>query len=209
MTAEKHIQLFSKIAYATMLVPFANVLLVSYTMMLITAVLVAALSPLLIILGIIAAMIWYKVDSKHRDGTVLNQNSATIKNITMLYLYITAVLIVMVGFIINTELMIRWSAPLIQPGEDEWTLGQTLAMFLLFLPMRDLLETFFGSIFRAKTAVWTSRLKSLMESGINSLPLPKLAETPQERDLADGRATSISEQNDTKELQGAVIEGAV
>ncbi|KAJ7174748.1 hypothetical protein C8R46DRAFT_1214925 [Mycena filopes] len=46
--------------------------------------------------------------------------------------------------IVDTELMIHRSASIVQPGEGAWTLGQTLALLLLFLPIGDAVRVVFG-----------------------------------------------------------------
>lgn len=40
----------------------------------------------------------------------------------------------------NTEQMIHRSSGLVQPGEGNWTFGQTLALILLFIPIRATLK---------------------------------------------------------------------
>ncbi|KDQ17189.1 hypothetical protein BOTBODRAFT_599907 [Botryobasidium botryosum FD-172 SS1] len=49
-------------------------------------------------------------------------------------------LIIEIIFIVDTELMIRRSADLVQEGGSEWTFGQTLAMLLLVLPLIDVVK---------------------------------------------------------------------
>ncbi|KAJ7166176.1 hypothetical protein C8R46DRAFT_997275 [Mycena filopes] len=46
--------------------------------------------------------------------------------------------------IANTEQMIRRSRSIVQPGESDWTLGQTLALLLLFLPIGEAVRVIFG-----------------------------------------------------------------
>ncbi|KAF7364262.1 Multiple ankyrin repeats single kh domain [Mycena sanguinolenta] len=41
-------------------------------------------------------------------------------------------------FIVDTEAMLRQNRRLEEPGEADWTFGQTLAMLLLVIPLRDL-----------------------------------------------------------------------
>ncbi|KAJ6496188.1 hypothetical protein C8R45DRAFT_155178 [Mycena sanguinolenta] len=41
-------------------------------------------------------------------------------------------------FIVDTEAMLRQNRPLEEPGEADWTFGQTLSMLLLVIPLRDL-----------------------------------------------------------------------
>ncbi|KAJ7174749.1 hypothetical protein C8R46DRAFT_1252723 [Mycena filopes] len=50
----------------------------------------------------------------------------------------------MIILIANTEQMIRRSASIVQPGEGDWTLGQTLALLLLLLPIGDAVRVVFG-----------------------------------------------------------------
>lgn len=57
------------------------------------------------------------------------------------YLAISGMAATMIILIANTEQMILSSSDLVQPGEGEWTFGQTLAMLLLLLPLWDMMET--------------------------------------------------------------------
>ncbi len=44
-------------------------------------------------------------------------------------------------FVIDTEVMLRKNSPLVQKGDAQWTFGQTLALLLLLVPLRDIAET--------------------------------------------------------------------
>jgi hypothetical protein len=46
-------------------------------------------------------------------------------------------LLINIFFVINTELTIHRGVKQQQPGESQWTFGQTLALLLLSLPIRD------------------------------------------------------------------------
>ncbi|KAF5359698.1 hypothetical protein D9756_003572 [Leucocoprinus leucothites] len=48
---------------------------------------------------------------------------------------------ILVGIILGTEWMIRDAASFVQPGESQWTYGQTIS---LFLSAPNILETFRG-----------------------------------------------------------------
>lgn len=45
-------------------------------------------------------------------------------------------------FLVDTEVAIRNNKPIQQEGDSKWTFGQTLALLLLLVPLRDLSETF-------------------------------------------------------------------
>ena len=51
--------------------------------------------------------------------------------------YIPLVLFLDNFFAVNTELMIRRSRPLVQPGESQWTFGQTLAVIVTIIPLLE------------------------------------------------------------------------
>ena len=51
--------------------------------------------------------------------------------------YLPFVLFLDVLFTIDTELMIRRSRPLVQPGESQWTFGQTLAVIVTIIPILE------------------------------------------------------------------------
>ena len=51
--------------------------------------------------------------------------------------YLPFVLFLDVLFVIDTELMIRRSRPLVQPGESQWTFGQTLAVIVTIIPLLE------------------------------------------------------------------------
>ncbi|KXN91708.1 hypothetical protein AN958_12560 [Leucoagaricus sp. SymC.cos] len=60
--------------------------------------------------------------------------------------YITLALLtgVNVAIAIDTEVMINESKKFVQAGESEWTFGQTLAIFMLILPLKDIALAFLG-----------------------------------------------------------------
>ena len=51
--------------------------------------------------------------------------------------YLPLVLFLDIFFAVNTELMIRRSRPLVQPGESQWTFGQTLAVIVTIIPLLE------------------------------------------------------------------------
>ena len=51
--------------------------------------------------------------------------------------YLPLILFLDVLFAIDTELMIRRSRPLVQPGESQWTFGQTLAVIVTIIPLLE------------------------------------------------------------------------
>ena len=55
---------------------------------------------------------------------------------------LAALAIINVALIADTEVTIKKNAPLLVVGDAEWTFGQTLALLLLLVPLRDLSETF-------------------------------------------------------------------
>lgn len=63
-----------------------------------------------------------------------------VKSRLFLFCPIAVMLFLMISFIIYTELAIRRSSSYVKPGDSNWTFGQTLAMLLVFLPLRDLLQ---------------------------------------------------------------------
>ncbi|KAF9006778.1 hypothetical protein BDZ89DRAFT_1079620 [Hymenopellis radicata] len=60
---------------------------------------------------------------------------------TPIYIGFSILLAINVIFIINTELQLSWNRALRAQGDDDWTFGQTLAVGLLFLPLRDIVES--------------------------------------------------------------------
>jgi len=52
------------------------------------------------------------------------------------WIFATTIILI---FIVDTELMIRRNADIVQPGESQWSFGQTLAMLLVVLPLLDTL----------------------------------------------------------------------
>jgi hypothetical protein len=52
----------------------------------------------------------------------------------LFYTSIASMAIIMVILVVNTEQMIHSSSSMIQPGESDWTFGQTLAVLLLIFP---------------------------------------------------------------------------
>ena len=57
-------------------------------------------------------------------------------------LYLPIVLFIDVLFAVDTELMIHRSRPLIQPGESQWTFGQTLAVIVTIIPVLEARKCF-------------------------------------------------------------------
>ena len=51
--------------------------------------------------------------------------------------YLQFVLLLDVLFAVDTELMIHRSRPLVQPGESQWTFGQTLAVIVTIIPLLE------------------------------------------------------------------------
>lgn len=64
--------------------------------------------------------------------------------------------------VIDTEIMIKRMAVYVQPGESEWTFGQTLALFLLALPLREVIVS------RRERAIGGSRSGSAPLARIDS-----------------------------------------
>ncbi|KAH8813822.1 hypothetical protein DL96DRAFT_1625471 [Flagelloscypha sp. PMI_526] len=48
--------------------------------------------------------------------------------------------VINVLFLIDTELTVQFNKPLQEEGEERWSFGQTLALFLLLIPLRDIVE---------------------------------------------------------------------
>jgi hypothetical protein len=62
----------------------------------------------------------------------------------VIWLFIPFFIAVDVAMIIDTEHMIRDAKSFVQPGESDWTFGQTIAMFLIIPLIVDVLFIKFG-----------------------------------------------------------------
>ena len=70
------------------------------------------------------------LDSSLLSGSLLRDDRLRLSPLLM-------VLFFDVLFAIDNELMIRRSRPLVQPGESQWTFGQTLAVILTIIPILE------------------------------------------------------------------------
>jgi hypothetical protein len=78
---------------------------------------------------------------EQRDADIVQ--SRTFGRLTF-YFAISGMAVTMIILIANTEQMIHRSSRLVQPGEGDWTFGQTLTLLLLFLPIWDAVEAIRG-----------------------------------------------------------------
>ena len=69
------------------------------------------------------------------------ESPSTEMSITPITGGLTLLAVLDIVFLVNTELGIQINAPLRQSGDSAWTFGQTLALLLLLVPLRDLVET--------------------------------------------------------------------
>jgi hypothetical protein len=78
---------------------------------------------------------------EQRDADIVQ--SRTFGRLTF-YFAISGMAVTMIILIADTEQMIHRSSRLVQPGEGDWTFGQTLTLLLLFLPIWDAVEAIRG-----------------------------------------------------------------
>ena len=74
--------------------------------------------------------------------------------------YLPLVLFLDVFFAVNTELMIRRSRPLVQPGESQWTFGQSLAVIVTIIPLLE----------ARKCVKWWKKPKCVSHSKLQQVP---------------------------------------
>jgi len=64
------------------------------------------------------------------------------------HLLVAAIIVIL--FMVDTEAMIRRSANMVKSGESQWTFGQTLAMFMVVIPLSDCLKQGYEAYKRKK-----------------------------------------------------------
>lgn len=72
-------------------------------------------------------------------------------------------LMVMIALIVTNELAMQASRSLVQVGEEQWTFGQTLAIFLVFLPLKDVLAEIIGEEVKISFKTWRSQARQLLK----------------------------------------------
>jgi len=117
--AHRSIRLASVVIYAAFLIPFVNVILMLICLALIYMVVITLAA---------CCMLMFRKDSDHKERLFL---------FSMLWL--VGVILVVV-FVVDTELMVQKSSPLVKSGESQWTFGQTLAILMLVLPLTDVMK---------------------------------------------------------------------
>jgi len=73
--------------------------------------------------------------------------------------------IINIIFIIDIEVMLLVNKPLQQGGDLDWTFGQTLALLLLLVPIRDTVETFMMRREKRRQNEHTDSLRKAVEMG--------------------------------------------
>jgi hypothetical protein len=71
-------------------------------------------------------------------------------------------------FLLDIELTLRRNRTLQDPGDKAWTFGQILAMLLLVMPLRDILETIFERRETRRRDEHTASLRNAVKEGSNS-----------------------------------------
>ena len=85
------------------------------------------------------------------------------------FLGLCFLLAVNVIFVVDIELTLRNNKGIQQPGEAEWGFGQVLAVLLLFLPLRDLVEMIFRRRQELTTQVDTEMKRAINEKDFQGI----------------------------------------
>jgi hypothetical protein len=72
--------------------------------------------------------------ARTREQRRANVAHSLVSRRLIFYSSIASMAIITIVLIVSTEQMIHWSSSMIQPGEGNWTFGQTLALLLLVIP---------------------------------------------------------------------------
>ena len=137
----KSLQRVSLALYWMMVIPFVNIVVIfiaAFAISFICGIVVSLFIPLIH---------WLK--RRHLTNSNTNNDDAveaTPKHKSLLssrypaifgLLYLPIVLLFNVLFAVDTELMIRRNRALVQPGESQWTFGQTLAVIVTIIPLLE------------------------------------------------------------------------
>lgn len=137
-------------AYAILVVPGVNILILS-TLLVLTAALVPYLAAAIRILwGFFG---FRKIESRNVPPARIFRSLSFLSNPLIIMATSSAVFISVL--IADTELMIRRNAALRQREEADWTFGQVLALAVIIIPCLELLS----SILETIPAEWTARLR--------------------------------------------------
>jgi hypothetical protein len=117
--------------------------------------------PLGLFLGLfLSYQAWHRRRNPHPE---LNTPSIVPTVIGMVLL-----LTINVIFLVNIELTLRQNRELQSPGESLWTFGQILAILLLVLPLRDLVETVLSRHEKRRRKEHTELLRNAIKESATS-----------------------------------------
>jgi hypothetical protein len=117
--------------------------------------------PLGLFLGLfLSYQAWHRRRNPHPE---LNTPSIVPTVIGMVLL-----LTINVIFLVNIELTLRQNRELQSPGESLWTFGQILAILLLVLPLRDLVETVLSRHEKQRRKEHTELLRNAIKESATS-----------------------------------------
>ena len=137
----KSIQRVSLALYWMMAIPFVNIVVIFIAALAISFICGIIASPFMPLIH------WLK--RRHLTNSNTNNNDAveaTPKHESLLssrypailgLLYLPIILLFDLLFAVDTELMIRRNRALVQPGESQWTFGQTLAVIVTIIPLLE------------------------------------------------------------------------
>ena len=135
-------------------IPVVNLLVVAIILIIGSAVVLTGEAIIIIALALLLSPLYLLHRYLKRHPTNLNTNNDDAvatnskressgwsgeppKDARLGLFYLPFILFLDVLFVIDTELMIRRSRPLVQPGESQWTFGQTLAVIVTIIPLLE------------------------------------------------------------------------